>query len=822
MKKIVSSFLALLIVAAFIPSSFASSYTYLDKAGWTATATSTNQKFTADKMIDGNPESYWHSDYRSENDMDKPPFYLTFTLPENVTIGGWRYIPRTSNASGIVTAYNIYVSEEASGKAYLIHTGRMENSYDTKEVPFDFNVKNVKTVILEITEGMYNYGVVAEFDLMASVSGQADKSISEASLGSTVTIGKADEDDTPLIPKTGWKASATTTNKNFTADKMIDGNPDSYWHSDYRSESDMDKPPFYLTFNLPEKVTVGGWRYTPRSDNSAGIVTEYNLYAADSDSGKARLIYTGKMASDFKKKVIPFGHNISGIKTVILEITSGAYNFGTCAEFDLLAEIPEQQTGTISDFAIASKTVEIGTNKIEGYASDFYEDKASWAIVASSAHKRNKAEHVIDGKRDTYWHTDYTDDGVATILTKVNGPHWFEITLPEAREISGFTYVPRQTSQNTGVFTGYEFYGAATDDGEWVLLKSGSWASDTSDKKEALLKNVKVKKVKLISDGSVADFGTCAEFELKIPDEKLETEENLSSYTEFFMANKVTEIDLSGASATATSEWEKNPVRNLLDGNQRVAYHSAPEDKDKFPVVITVDLGDVYTVSEIEYIPRIDDTTKHGIWTDFAVWASLDGDEYVPALENGALELHLNNQKIKFEKPVKGRYFEFEVNEGYRGYVTCGDLKFFERAEDTDEREAEVKEKYVLQIGSNVIKTEKNGVSSEKQIDVAPFIDSGYTQIPLRGLLEEMGASLTWDGERQKIDITGDGIKIEMQIMNDAVYVTNDRLGRVRYTLQTPPQIKDSRTFVPLRFISENLGYNVVWNGETQEITITK
>ena len=104
MKKIFSLFLALLIVAAFIPSSFASNYTYLDKAGWKATATTTNQKYTADKMIDGNPESYWHSDYRNETDMDKPPFYLTFTLPENVTIGGWRYIPRTSNTSGIVTA----------------------------------------------------------------------------------------------------------------------------------------------------------------------------------------------------------------------------------------------------------------------------------------------------------------------------------------------------------------------------------------------------------------------------------------------------------------------------------------------------------------------------------------------------------------------------------------------------------------------------------------------------------------------------------------------------------------------------------------------
>lgn len=36
------------------------------------------------------------------------------------------------------------------------------------------------------------------------------------------------------------------------------------------------------------------------------------------------------------------------------------------------------------------------------------------------------------------------------------------------------------------------------------------------------------------------------------------------------------------------------------------------------------------------------------------------------------------------------------------------------------------------------------------------------------------------------------------------------------------PIIKDGRTFVPVRFISENFGYEVVWNGETQTVMITK
>ncbi len=824
MKKIFALILSLLMVMSLITVSFASEYTYIDKTGWSASASSTNKSFVADKMIDGNTDTYWHSDYRNENDMDKPPFYLTFTLPEAQTIGGWSYVPRTSNASGIVTAYNIYVSDSDEGKAELIYSGRMENSYDTKEVPFGFNVKNVKTVILEITEGMYNYGVVAEFDLMTGISSQNDLDISGAALGKSIEIGKEGKGlySDMLIDKALWKVTATTVNKGFVPENTIDGKAETYWHSDYRTESDMDKPPFYLTYNLGKNETVGGIIYTPRTDNGAGIVTEYAVYVSEGDSGKANFVFEGKMDENFVVKEIPFDNNISNVKTLIFEIKAGAYNFGTCAEFDIIKEIPKKETKSIKDSAIGNKTIEIGTNKIDGSASEYYEDKASWKVSASSAHKRNGVEKAFDGNEGTIWHSDYTDDGVATILTKVEGPHELEIILPYERYISGFTYLPR-TGQTTGIFTGYEFYGAIADDGEWVLLKSGEWKGDYSEKKEDFLKNLKVKKVKLVSTSTVSGFGTCAEFDLKTPSEKLENEEDIASYESFFMANKVDRIDLSGASAKATSEWEgKNPAMRVVDGNQRVAWHSDPSDKDKFPIILTVDLGDVYTVSEIEYAPRIDDTTKHGIWTDFSVWASTDGENYDPAIENTGLELTLDNQKIKFEKPVTARYFEFEINEGYRGYATCGDLFFYERAVDTEERETTVKEKYVLGIDSKVIKTEKNGVSSEKTIDVAPFIDSGYTQIPLRGLLEEMGASLTWDGVHQKIDITGEGIKIEMQIMNDAVYVTNSKLGRVRYTLQTPPQIKDSRTFVPLRFISENLGYKVEWNGETREITITK
>ncbi|MDO5478026.1 MAG: copper amine oxidase N-terminal domain-containing protein, partial [Clostridia bacterium] len=61
---------------------------------------------------------------------------------------------------------------------------------------------------------------------------------------------------------------------------------------------------------------------------------------------------------------------------------------------------------------------------------------------------------------------------------------------------------------------------------------------------------------------------------------------------------------------------------------------------------------------------------------------------------------------------------------------------------------------------------------------------------------------------------------IHIQIWNNLVTIEGTKYGTVRYTLPQYPRIKDGRTFIPLRFVSEHLGYNVSWNGETREITI--
>ena len=175
---------------------------------------------------------------------------------------------------------------------------------------------------------------------------------------------------------------------------------------------------------------------------------------------------------------------------------------------------------------------------------------------------------------------------------------------------------------------------------------------------------------------------------------------------------------------------------------------------------------------------------------------------------------------VKFTLPeeIEARYFEFTITDYFAKKVSASELSFYQLGgHDNSE------EKYVLKIGSNEIKYNNESGEGTKTIDVAPYIADGTTFIPLRGLLELMGAEISWNGDNQTIGITsGGGADITLQVDYKLVFVEDPAYGRVRYTLRIAPVIKDSRTFIPVRFVSEQLGYNVAWNGESQEITITK
>jgi hypothetical protein len=104
-------------------------------------------------------------------------------------------------------------------------------------------------------------------------------------------------------------------------------------------------------------------------------------------------------------------------------------------------------------------------------------------------------------------------------------------------------------------------------------------------------------------------------------------------------------------------------------------------------------------------------------------------------------------------------------------------------------------------------------------IDVAPFIDkvSGRTLVPVRFISEFLGFEVVWDAQAKTVTIKDSSKTIILTIGNKTILIN----GKA-YKIDVTPLIKDSRTFVPLRFISEAFGYQVNWDAKTQTVTISQ
>lgn len=119
----------------------------------------------------------------------------------------------------------------------------------------------------------------------------------------------------------------------------------------------------------------------------------------------------------------------------------------------------------------------------------------------------------------------------------------------------------------------------------------------------------------------------------------------------------------------------------------------------------------------------------------------------------------------------------------------------------------------------DVIKVTLNG--DRILFDQPPVIVDERTLVPLRAIFENMGYTVSWDGETQTATaVNGDDFISVTVGGQDILYTTGGETGV--YTCDVPAQIISERTLVPVRAISESAGCSVDWDGETQTVIIKK
>ncbi len=156
-------------------------------------------------------------------------------------------------------------------------------------------------------------------------------------------IGEDPSDDSRDIPVSGMTATAGSAHSGEGADKTLDNNTETIWHTEWASGHNRDQ--HWISYDLGEEYQVDGIRYLPRQSGGInGIITGYKIQVSD-DGQTFRDIAEGTWASDTSWKLTKFNAVVT--RYIRLVVTDGlsleaANDYASAAEIRFTGqEAPE-------------------------------------------------------------------------------------------------------------------------------------------------------------------------------------------------------------------------------------------------------------------------------------------------------------------------------------------------------------------------------------------------------------------------------------------------------------------------------------------------
>lgn len=120
---------------------------------------------------------------------------------------------------------------------------------------------------------------------------------------------------------------------------------------------------------------------------------------------------------------------------------------------------------------------------------------------------------------------------------------------------------------------------------------------------------------------------------------------------------------------------------------------------------------------------------------------------------------------------------------------------------------------------SNEIKVIVNGTTLS--FDQPPVISNGRTLVPMRAILEALGATVEWDANSKSVMATRGNTAALLTVGNSIMRYGSVGGSAIDETLDAPPEIINGRTMIPARAIAEAFSCQVGWDAATRTVTIT-
>lgn len=179
-----------------------------------------------------------------------------------------------------------------------------------------------------------------------------------------------------------------------------------------------------------------------------------------------------------------------------------------------------------------------------------------------------------------------------------------------------------------------------------------------------------------------------------------------------------------------------------------------------------------------------------------AVISQSDEDATISAdmgdVENGKGELTLYSDK----ETTADVLVVVETTKDSKPIVYAGTLTYA-----FGEQDIPVGTSVVMTIGSNDFVVNNDVVTVK---DAAPYVANDRTYVPFRALGEALGAEVVWDNDARTVTYTLGSTEVVMTI-GEKTYTVNGE----EKTMDVAPEITNDRTYVPVRFVGEALGFKV-------------
>jgi galactose oxidase len=251
----------------------------LPRTGWTATAGDASTGFPASNVLDGDAATMWHSQF--EGTPAPLPHVITIDMQSVQDISGLRYLPRQDGSpNGTIGQFSVTVSRDGATFSDPVAAGTWDDSTMEKAVLFPaVSARHIRLTAHTEAGNRGPWSSVAELSVLGEVP-------------------------PPVLPRTGWTATASDAATGFPVSNVLDADSVSIWHS--RFGGTPAPLPHTVTIDMKTARNISGLRYLPRQDgNPNGNIGQYAV-SVSTDGATFSTVATGSFSDSAIQKPVRF------------------------------------------------------------------------------------------------------------------------------------------------------------------------------------------------------------------------------------------------------------------------------------------------------------------------------------------------------------------------------------------------------------------------------------------------------------------------------------------------------------------------------------